>query len=57
MPPSALSEESAEILTSAEESLTILGTELFHAEKETAVTWNIFFFFLIQKIFPLIWIF
>ena len=34
MSSSAISEESTETLTSAKELLTMLGTELLHAEKE-----------------------
>ena len=49
MPTTAILDESKEMLIS---TLTILGTELVHAEKETTVTRNTFgsFIFLIKKI-------
>ena len=47
MPSFAILEESTEMLTCAEESLTILGTEFVHADKEMAGTWSIFCSFLI----------
>ena len=46
MSSSTISEGSTEILTSADELLTMLGTELVHnAEQETTATWNIYYIF------------
>ena len=46
MPSSAILDESTEMLISTEESLTILGSELVHDEKEASVTWTTYCSFL-----------